>query len=117
LNQIKIPKWIGAFQVQVTNSMFYLSLFNTAMLMVTFWFTSGYQVSERYLSFMNLWLFLILVIVLFAIIAIIDYKFIYPSRQAFVNEQACKHENPAMNELAAIRSELKELREEIRKWH
>jgi hypothetical protein len=32
---------------------------------------------------------------------VIDYKFVYPARQSFLNVQSCKHENPAMDLMIA----------------
>ncbi len=50
------------------------------------------------------------VALLLATVMILDYKIIYPYRQAFLNKKTCEFENPAMYELAAIREELAALR-------
>jgi hypothetical protein len=115
IKQIRVPSWVGAYQVQVMNSAFYTGLASTVMLLFTFWYTAGYQIRDRYLPFVNLWEFAALgVILLWGIIPYLDYTLLLKSRVEFANKQACKHENPAMDELAAIRKELAEIKRMIK---
>lgn len=113
IKQTKGRMWLGGLQVQVSNSMFYMNLISTAMMILTFWYTAGYQIQGRYAQWLNLWMFIGFVILVFVAVMILDYIFVLPSRQAFTNEQACKHENPAMDELYAIRKENAELKQEL----
>jgi hypothetical protein len=105
------------------------------MLGLTFWHTTGGALSAKYLPWMNLGWFVLLGIGFVFLAMWFDYKFIYPARQSFLNNQSCKHENPAMalmidtnnkqiemkhdideinRSLAAIIIELKEIKEEVR---
>jgi hypothetical protein len=105
MKQSGVRHWLGAFLVQLSNSFFYVSILNTGLLALTFWSTSGVSLAKTYAPWLTLWYFLAIVIGVFSLIMFLDYKFMYPSRQAFINEQACKHSNPAMDELLAIRKE------------
>lgn len=104
--------WLGAVQVQITSTFFYVSVVNTILLAITFWYTAGYRI-QRFVPWANIWIFLGSAIVLFLIVMIIDFKFILPARQAFQNEQACKHENPAMDSLNRIEADLKLIKKEM----
>lgn len=113
IKQNKLPPWVGAFQVQVTNSMFYVNLISSGMMVLTFWYTAGYQIRDRYMPWLNIWMFVAVVAVVVIVVMFMDYKFVYPSRQAFQNEQACKHENPAMEELRAIRENQRKIMQRL----
>ena len=95
MQQVKIPGWVGAIQVQLTNSFFYIALLNTAMLSVTLWATTGPSIQAK-LPWADFWMLLVVGFLVVCGVMILDYKFMYPVRQAFINEQACKHTNPAM---------------------
>lgn len=99
--------------MQYQNSFFYVGLFNTVMLAVTLWYTAGYEIAQRYLPWFGLWMFILTGVALWHLMIAFDYKFFYPVRQRFLNVQACKHENPAMDELRAIRKEIAELKEYV----
>lgn len=111
MRQSKMPAWIGAFQVQVMNSFFYLNLISSAMMILTFWYTAGYQIADKYFPWLSLRMFVLVVIILFGLIMFIDYKFILPSRQAFINNQSFKHENEAMIAIRDIQERLKRIEE------
>jgi uncharacterized membrane protein len=101
-----MPIWIGAFQVQIQNSLFYMNLVFMSMSVMTFWYTAGYQVSSTYAQWLTLPIFVGFVTLIFICVMIVDYKIILPSRQSFLNEQACKHENPAMIALVDIQERI-----------
>ena len=114
LNQSKRNSWLGGLQVQVGNSLFYVNIISTSMAILTFWYTAGYQIHDRYAQWFTLWLFIGVVILAMAVLMVLDFKYVYPSRQAFVNEQACKHDNPAMDLMEATLKEVQELRAEVK---
>lgn len=112
MRQVKIPAWVGAFQVQLTNSFFYITLFNTAMLSVTAWGSVGPSIQVAW-PWAKFWMFAVLAFVVLIVIMLLDYRFMYPVRQGFINEQACKHENPAMDELWSISRRLTFIEKEL----
>lgn len=113
MKQVKIPGWVGVIQVQLTNSFFYISLLNTAMLSVTLWATVGPSIQVVWPA-ARFWMFALLGFLLVCGIMLLDYKFMYPVRQGFINEQACKHENPAMEELLKISKRLDEIEAKLK---
>lgn len=114
LKQSKVlPAWLGAVLVQVQNSFFYVGLFNTVMLAITLWYTAGYEIAAQYAPWVSLWLFIALGIVFWLALIGLDYKFFYPIRQRFLNEQACKHPNPAMDSLNRLEQGMAEIKKEL----
>lgn len=105
-----MPSWIGALQVQISSSMFYMNLVSTGMMILTFWYTAGYQIRNQFAHWFNLWVFVGIVIVIFAAVMVLDFVFVLPSRQAFTNEQTCKHENPAMDALVDIQKDMAKIK-------
>ncbi len=95
MKQVKIPGWAGAIQVQLTNSFFYVSVFSIVIQSLTLWTVAKEDIIEM-VPWANYWLFLGMSLLFLITIMLVDYKFMYPTRQAFLNEQACKHANPAM---------------------
>lgn len=112
MQQVKIPSWIGAIQVQLTNSFFYISLLNTAMLSVTLWALIGPSIQEVW-PWARFWMLILIGVCVICGVMALDYKFMYPVRQAFINEQACKHTNPAMEELLRISARLTRIEKKL----
>lgn len=106
----RIMPFLGAVQVQITHSLFYLTLVNATMLALTFWSTAGVSLAAQYAPWMTAREFLICGAVVVVGVMLMDYKLVYPYRQAFLNEQTCKFSNPAMDELRACREELAAIR-------
>ena len=107
-----MPK-VGFVQVQISNSLFYLSLVNTLMLGFTFWYTSGSIIANKYAPWFTLWMFLSLGVVFMVLVMIFDYKVMYPSRQGFISRQAYKHVNPAVADLQQIKKDLKKIKDRL----
>jgi len=107
----RIMPYIGALQVQVTNSLFYLTVTNAVMLAFTFWTTTGAGIAAEHAPWMGAKEFFGIVALLLLSIMLLDYKVVYPYRQGFLTRKACEFENPAMDELKALRAEVKELKE------
>lgn len=98
---------LGGVLVQIQNSMFYLNLISTGMMLLTFWYTAGYQIQQEYMNWLTIYWFALIIVAIFLIVMLVDFNFILPSRQAFLNEQSCKHENPAMEAIWDIQKNLK----------
>ena len=114
LNQVKASAWsmrLAALQVQFNASLIYLNLWSTAMLALTFWHTTGGELSAKYAPWMNIGVFALCWLVWMLFVMWFDYKFVLPARQGFMNVQAVKHENPAM----ALMEEMRKTQLEIQK--
>lgn len=113
MKQTKFMPKLGFIQVQITNSLFYVSIANTLMLSLTFWYTSGSIIAAKYAPWLTMWMFLSVSIVLLAIVMILDYKLMYPSRQGFISTQAYIHANPAVTDLKEIKKDLGKIKEKL----
>lgn len=111
--QARSRRIIGAIQVQAQGSMFYVSLLMFFINTTTFWYTAGYQITLVHFQWFEMWMLYVLLVVVLVIVGFIDWKFVLPSRQNFVNEQACKHDNPAMDSLRRIEEKLTELEKRL----
>ena len=110
MKQVKIPTWVGVIQVQLTNSFFYISLLNTSMLSVTLWALIGPTI-QGVCPWARFWMLILVGIFVVCVVMVLDYKFMYPVRQAFINEQACKHTNPAIELLLEMDKKLDKILE------
>jgi hypothetical protein len=106
-------RWIGALQVQFMNSAFYINMVNTLMLAATFWYTSAYRI-QRVAEWVNIWVFLGVAVAGFAILMLVDFKYILPVRQAFLNKQAYKHENEALFILKELQADMTKVKRELK---
>lgn len=104
---------MGALQVQLTNSFFYMSLYTTVALTFTFWYTAGYQIAERYAPWLSFWMFVGICFLGLMVLMYLDYRFMYPIRAKFINEQTCKHENPAMDSLRKLEADISQIKKEL----
>lgn len=111
--QSKGIPWVGAVQVQVINSLIYLSVMNSCMLAFTVWHTAGYEITRQYAPWVNIWIFFTLLISGFLVVMYLDYKMLYPSRVEHNNRQAYKQKNPAVDDLQAILADLKRIKQEL----
>lgn len=98
MKQRHIPPWVGAIMVQLQNGLFYYGIITAVLSSLTLWALAGPSV-QIVLPWVTYWHFLGLGVIGLLIILVLDYIFIYPVRQRFINEQACKHVNPAMIEI------------------
>lgn len=112
MRQIRIPKWIGLIQVELTNSFFYFGMINTVMLSLTLWALVGPGV-KVHLPWVTYWHFLGIGVVGLILLLIVDFVFLYPARLRVINEQSCKHDNPAMQELLKHTKDLRLIKDKL----
>jgi hypothetical protein len=107
LKQGKAPRWMGALQVQMSNSNYYMVYYSQAMMAATFWFTAGSPTVEKYAPWISFWMFLLFLVSSVVVLLFFDYKFMLPARQRFQNEQSWKHYNPWMAEIKILQDDMK----------
>ena len=108
-----LPTWMGGLLIQMQMSLVYVAIANIVMLAVTMWYTSGYQVAQEYLPFFTIRHFLGLGVVCWGLIIFVDFKFIAPAKQRFLNRQAAKHKNPILELIEKMDKDNKEVRKDI----
>jgi len=109
LKQHRLPA-IGAIKELLIYDAFYLSLFNSPMMIIT-----AYNVSRWWIDanapWMTLKLALIFFVIYFIVVSLIEYKFITPSYFAFRDDMYKKHGESL--ELVGLKEEVKALGKKI----
>ncbi len=108
-----VPQWMGALQVQIMNSMFYVNLVSMGMMILTFWYTAGYQIKDRYLPWLEIWMFIAAAVIVVSLVMLLDYLFILPVRTAFNSQQSAKHNNPAMESLIRLEADIAKIKAKL----
>lgn len=103
LKQVKPRPRVGAFQVQVSTTMsHYMIYINMSFMGMMFWHTTAAPFLRQYYIGASFWMFAIFMLLLVTAIGFFDYKFVYPSRQGFLNMQSYRHANPAVYDLKKL---------------
>ena len=114
MKQAKAITKLGGFQVQLQASMgHYLVYINLMFVGMMFWYTTAGPAVRPYLPWISFWMFASLMLVLIATLMIVDYKFMYPSRQGFLNKQVYKHENPIVKDIQKLIKNQKKIMEKL----
>lgn len=112
MRQIRIPRILGLIQVELTNSFFYVGIINTVLTTVTLWAVAGPTVQVRW-PWLTYWHFLGVGFIFYVLLLVFDWFVLYPARLRVINEQSCKHDNPAMEEIKKHTKWLKQISEHI----
>jgi len=114
MKQARVVTKIGGFQVQLSMSTsHYLVYVNLCFVAMMFWHTTATPFLRQYDIYAPFWLFAIFMLLIISAVMIFDYKFIYPSRQAFISQQAYKHANPAVADLKKLLKNQKKIMEKL----
>ena len=101
--------WPGALLTQFGNSMMYLTMFNTLMIVITAW-----KVTLSALLPIPFWTFIGIIIIAELAIMALDYVFIQPSRIAYGNVQGWAHQSLARVNFEGLSAQIQELKGELR---
>lgn len=104
LKQMTGMIWVGRIKSTITRTSAYFGYINFGLLLLTFYSVSGYQ-------YASLSMFLIVAVGSVLAVGAIDYFMVLPSEQAFVNQQAARHQNPIYEAIKEIRKEIKETKQ------
>lgn len=114
MKQAGVRTWIGAFQVQLSTSMsHYIVYMNMGLVGMMFWHTTGRPNLEPYFPWIDFWMFASFMLVFVAVLGILDYKFVYPSRQGFLNREVYKHKNLVVADIQKILENQKKIMEKL----
>ena len=114
--QYNTGKALGAIEGQVFNAMSDVGIVNFIMLAVLSWDSSFGQAIRHYLPFLtNIWKFMLFALIVLLLWTVFRWKFIVPSRVAFNNWQAGKHQNPIIVNQEEIKKMIQELIDAKRK--
>lgn len=107
LKQYKPILWLGGIRDIMTRTQSYYGLLNMPMMLIIL-YTVRMQSFIKYIPWLTLPVFIGILALLLVIIAILDYKIIYPSQIAYHQHEAYKHRS-------LIRQQLDDEREENKK--
>lgn len=114
LKQARPIVWLGALQIQLVYSQsYYTSYINYIFMGTMFWYTTLAPIMRPYLPWIQFWMFVLLMISVIITFMIVDYKFIYPSRQGYLNRQAYKHVNPVAYDLQDIKADIQKIKQKL----
>ncbi len=103
LKQAKARTWLGGLQVQLSLSMsYYIVYINLSLMGMMFWYTTAAPIIQPYIPWASFWMFGVFMLLVVSIVMIVDYKYMYPSRQGFLNKQAYKHANPIVGDVQKL---------------
>lgn len=103
MKQARVITKLGGFQVQLSMSTsHYLVYVNLCFVAMMFWHTTATPFLQQYDINASFWVFAIFMLLIMSAVMVFDYKFIYPSRQAFISQQAYRHANPAVADLQKL---------------
>jgi len=74
-------------------------------------------VVSNFIPSIQIWQFYGFLLVIYLVLMICTFMFITPSVISFSNLQACKHENPIIEELKKVNERLDEIEETIKELH
>ena len=110
LKQVKPRLWLGGLQVQVSMGLsYYLVYVNLSFTGLMFWHTTAAPWLRQFHPGAEFWMFVIFMGLLFSSVMLFDRKVGLPSRQAYLNRQAYKHDNPAVDDLQEIKKKVAEI--------
>jgi len=113
VKQARARPILGAIQVQLQSSMFYVSFVLFLLNSTTFWYVAGYQLAQKYAPWVTIEVMYAGFVVLLAFVGFIDWKFILPARMAFNNIQGCKTTNPFMDRMDEVQEDLRSIKEKL----
>lgn len=100
------PKlWLGGIRDMLTRAQTYYALLNMPLLLITV-YTVREATIHKYMPWLTLPMFFIILVVGIIIVIIIDYKIVYPSVIAFHQHEAWKHRSMARQNLDKQRKRL-----------
>ena len=114
LKQAKPRPRIGGFQVQLSTTMSnYIVYINLCFMGMMFWHTTAAPFLRQYYTGADFWMFAAFMLVLVSSIMAFDYKFVYPSRQAFISRQSYRHANPVVADIRQLLAENEEIKADL----
>lgn len=109
-----LPTWIGAIVAQLQQSLMYIGIANIFMLAVTMWYTAGAGLAARFVPFITaVWQLLIIVVIGWAVVILLNWKYIMPAKQRHLNSQTVVHENPMVAQLREMEAKQAEIHKDI----
>lgn len=115
LKQGKPRPKIGGVQMQLSFTFsYYIVYVNLSFMGMMFWHTTAGPFLRQYFPGADFWMFATFMILLILSLMVFDHKVIYPSRQAFLSQQAYKHANPVVRDVGKLLAENEEIKADLK---
>jgi hypothetical protein len=112
LKQSRPRIWLGALRDIVQRTQAYYALINASLLLITTYTVREATIKAHFPWFNFGWLAIAL-IVFVVVVALTDYKVIYPSQVAYHQFEAWKHRSPVRRDMEAMKQELDLIKEAV----
>ena len=113
IKQYNLGKWVGIYYSQLMNSLSIVGMGNSLINLTTLWAVANTTIVGWFPWLTYPLLMGIVFVIVLVILPVADYMLLYDTRQRYLNEQACKHDNPIMRELATVKDELALIKEHL----
>lgn len=114
MKQAKVRTKLGGFQVQLSTTMsHYVVYINLMFVGMMFWHTTARPNLQPFLPWVDFWMFASFMVLIVAAVMVLDYKFIYPSRQGFISKQSYKHANPMVADMKKVIANQKKIMDKL----
>lgn len=113
LKQYYLGKWAGVYYAELLNGLSMVGVANALVNLTVLW-----AVASKDIVYWFSWLtYPIYVAIIFTIVLIVlplfDYMLVNKTRQAFLNDQTWRHDNPIKNKLDAIEEKQKLIEKQL----
>ena len=109
-----VSKWWGAFRNLGTYVMFYLTVINFVLLLMSWYVLISPSLNQRGIV-LPFSVFIILALIGFIVVMVLEHKFTLPSYFQYWNTQWWSHGNPLPEQLKEMREQLDRIEKELNK--
>ncbi len=105
--------WLGALRDMIQRTQSYYSIINISLLLIATYTLREATIKKYFPDFNFFWLLAILAVFVI-VVALLDYKFVYPSQIAFHQHEAWKHRSMVRKDTEAMKSQIRSLRRDVK---
>jgi len=113
IKQYNLGKWVGIYYSQLMNSLSIVGMGNSLINLTTLWAVANTTIVHWFPWLTYPLLMGIVFVIVLVILPVADYMLLYDTRQRYLNEQACKHDNPIIRELGIMKRDLELIKNKL----
>lgn len=112
LTQSKPRIWLGGLRDIMQRTQAYYALINASLLLITT-YTVREATIKAHIPWFNFGWLAAALVVFVVVVALVDYKIIFPSQVAYHQHEAWKHRSPVRKDMEAMQKELNLIKEAV----
>ncbi len=105
--------YIGPAKSLLGSVMFYISIIQFVLIAVVFYHTTLSPCAAQHSPWLSLWVFVGVLIAIFLIALVVEFKFVLPSTISFGNVQGYEHNSPFARDLQKALKELQDIQAKL----